>query len=465
MKKKTLILLAALAMSHMQVEAQQSADAKKKSEQEAKDYETNPEVVSKMLAAGKPSGNAKEGLMFQGLSPQPWLKDIANWFPGKEEVQPNEMRVTFMGTSPLQRPAQFGTSIFVELGNGDSFIFDFGPVAIANYMAAGVPINRINNIFITHLHWDHFSSVPVAYMYGPRLGRWEEPLKITGPSGRTPQHGLKTMVGHMQKMMNWGVQANNVFPAGKGFEIEVNEFDFKDDGGVVYEKNGAKIIHWRQSHAGGDGASAYRLDWNGLSMSFTGDGRPNSLTSKYAKGVDLLITEIQAELLATTSAVMGTMPILGRLTVDTSHDPAYAAGYLYNQVQPRLAIGTHVNFDSYSNEEILAEVRTHWNGPFHLGAPDMVVVNITKDHLWVRDGIIAKFPNLTPAQHPVKNGGIEIPAPKYSRAEIQDQSIRDQEIDPTLYYPAGYKPELLQAWPTKKTLLMPTSVNNDKTKK
>ena len=158
MKKILFILLAAFATGR--IAAQHPADAKKKSELEANGYETNPEVISKMLAAGKPDASRKEGLLFQGLSPQPWLKDVANWFPGKEEVQPNEMRVTFMGTSPLQRPSQFGTSIFVELGNGDSFIFDFGPVAIANYLAAGVPINRINNIFITHLHWDHFSSVP-----------------------------------------------------------------------------------------------------------------------------------------------------------------------------------------------------------------------------------------------------------------------------------------------------------------
>ena len=65
--------------------------------------------------------------------------------------------------------------------------------------------------------------------------------------------------------------------------MEVNEFDFRDDGGVAYEKNGVKITHWRQSHTE-DGASAYRLDWNGMCVAFTGDGRPNSLTIKYAEG-------------------------------------------------------------------------------------------------------------------------------------------------------------------------------------
>ncbi|MGH7645556.1 MAG: hypothetical protein ACREMR_08210 [Gemmatimonadales bacterium] len=67
-----------------------------------------------------------------------------------------------------------------------------------------------------------------------------------------------------------------------GFDIELKEFDFRDDGGVVYDKNGVKISHWRQSDVT-DGASADRLDWNGMRVACTGGGRPNSLTAKYAK--------------------------------------------------------------------------------------------------------------------------------------------------------------------------------------
>jgi hypothetical protein len=106
--------------------------------------------------------------------------------------------------------------------------------------------------------------------------------------------------------------------------MNVNEFDYKDDGGVVYDKDGVKIIHWRQSHTE-DGASAYRLDWNGMCVAFTGDGRPNSLTLKYAKGCDLVITEIYPELVAVSSSVSGVMPLIGRITVDQTHNSAYAA--------------------------------------------------------------------------------------------------------------------------------------------
>jgi ribonuclease Z len=97
-------------------------------------------------------GRWKEGLTFDGVAPMPWLKSSANWFPKTEQVQPDEIRVTFMGSSPMPRPGQMGTSVYLELGNGDSFIFDMGPGSIANYLAAGVPLNRLNDIFLTHLH-------------------------------------------------------------------------------------------------------------------------------------------------------------------------------------------------------------------------------------------------------------------------------------------------------------------------
>ena len=151
--------------------------------QDEKAYETDPSVLGGIATGGSPLGRWKEGLTFDGVAPMPWLKSAANWFPKTEEVQPDEIRVTFMGSSPLPRPGQMGTSVYVELGNGDNFIFDMGPGSIANYLAAGVPLNRLNNIFLTHLHWDHVAMVPYVYMFGAWAGRWHETFRVTGPSG------------------------------------------------------------------------------------------------------------------------------------------------------------------------------------------------------------------------------------------------------------------------------------------
>jgi ribonuclease BN (tRNA processing enzyme) len=97
------------------------------------------------------------------------------------------MQIIFMGTAPGIRPGQMNTSIFVRLGNGDSFIFDIGEGAVANYVAGGFALNELNNIFITHLHVDHFGSLPYVYMFGGDAGRWH--LRRSGaeatPRGHT----------------------------------------------------------------------------------------------------------------------------------------------------------------------------------------------------------------------------------------------------------------------------------------
>jgi ribonuclease Z len=410
--------------------------------------------IKAALMGGVPAGRWKEGLLFEDIRPQPWLKSAANWFPGTEEVQPNEMRITFMGTAPMIRPGQMNTSIYVELGNGDKFVFDIGEGSVANYVAGRVALNELKNIFITHLHVDHFGALPYVYMFGTWAGGWHEPLKVYGPSGRTPEYGTAKMVEGMKMMLGWHRDAFNVFPVGKGHEIEVTEFDFRDNGGTVYEKDGVKVIHWQRSHAK-DGASAYRLDWNGLCFVWTGDGRPSELDQKYAQGCDVYVTELQQEVVEINSGVQGVPPFLARYTIDTHHTPAYASGYVANQVKPRLFMTTHMSYDPFLMEEAVAEVREHWKGPYHFGAPDGIVVNVTKESIWVREGIFPDYPNSRAPQFDFSNGQLVVPLPTRTREEIQEPFIREQQINPKKYYPKGYHPELLEQWPVDSDLVVP----------
>ena len=434
---------------------------------------SSKEDVMKVLAGGikNPTGEKelwKEGLMFDGIEPMPWLKSAANWFPRTENLQPNEMRIIFMGTSPLIRPGQMNTSIFVELGNGDNFIFDLGEGSIANYIGAGFALNELTKVFITHLHVDHFGSLPYLYEFGGWNGRWHEPLTVYGPSGASEEFGTKWMVDGMLKMLNWHTDAFDVFPAGN--EIRVIEFDFKDDGGVIYEKDGVTVKHWRRSHAK-DGASGYRLDWkmkDGKNLCFvwTGDGRPSMLDLEYAKGCDVYVTEIQTELVGLSSIVQGVPAFLARYTIDTHHTPGYAAGWLANQIKPRLFMTTHMEFDPYYNEETVAQVREHWKGPYHFGAPDGIVVNVTPDQAWVREGILPDYPNTRAPQFDLRDGhDFVVPHPRHARKDIQQQEIRDLEVDPNKYYPEGYHPQLLTEWPIKGDLVVPAEQAPESMKK
>ena len=61
------------------------------------------------------------------LSPVKALTVHESYYPGAEDLGPDEMRITACGTGmPNARPKQAAACWLVELGNGDKFIFDIG---------------------------------------------------------------------------------------------------------------------------------------------------------------------------------------------------------------------------------------------------------------------------------------------------------------------------------------------------
>ena len=375
--------------------------------------------------------------------PTPSVKTAHTFFPTAEELGADEMRISFLGSVPF--PAmrnQAGTCIMVELGNGKRFFFDFGSGCVRNIIAMQIPVPMVNDIFLTHLHIDHFADLPYLYGFAPWTGRWK-PLRVHGPSGRTPKDGTRAMIDGMKAMTQWHTDSFNNFPIGEGYEVEVNEFDHRIDNGICYQKDGVTVRHWRRSH-GKDGASAYRLDWNGLSFVWTGDGLPDKLTAKYAKGCDVFVTEVQPDLSRLYALKFGLPQELINPTIDVAHTPHYGAGYLIKQVNPRLGMVTHFAYDEEILPELVAGIRTHWDGLFQFGAPDVVVVNVTKEAIWTRKAALPEsaMPTRPSTKEAIELFGlglmhtdIEFPTPRKTVDDFQEQSIRDQEYDRRDYYP------------------------------
>ncbi len=403
--------------------------------------------------AGIPGDKWIEGeTMYPHVAPAGHFKATMLYYPGTEKLQPDEVRVTFMGSTYYPNRSQSGMSIFVELGNGDNFVFDLGIGSLRNYNAFSIPFNTINHVFFTHLHMDHMSDLPYFTMFRPIQGGWT-PLHIYGPSGSEKKYGIAHMVEHMMKMTAWHQDSFNGWPIGKGYDTVVHEFDFMDEGGVAYEQNGVKITHWPTSHTK-DGATSYRLDWNGRSLCYTGDNRPNSLTIKYCKGVDMLISEVQTATVSVSARALGMPAALARYTIDNGHTPAYGLGYICKEAKPKVCVATHYNYDNIFNNETVAEVRHHYKGAFAFGAPDLVTFNIHGDgKVWWREGVAA---NSSQTPRPVfKTKTIKFPAPRHQPSDVINDTVEANEIDPKLWYPKGHMPELIKKWPLTKDIEIP----------
>jgi ribonuclease Z len=398
------------------------------------------DCVVKNPYGGVPSGGITLPPYYR---PTPYLKSNNVYYPGQEEIGPDEMRISFIGSTPMPvTRSQAGTCIMVELGNGNRFFFDFGSGCVRNIIAMGVALTTVNDIFITHLHVDHYADLPYLYAFAPWMGRWK-PLRIHGPSGRTPKDGTKTMIEGMKMMTQWHTDSFNGCPVGDGYEVEVNEFDFRNDNGICYNKDGVTVRHWRRSHTK-DGASGYRLDWNGLSFVWTGDGRPEDRTIEFSKGVDVFVTEVQPDTANLSALKLGMPAVIGMTTIDQAHTPHYAVGYIFNKVQPRLAMVTHTAYDEELIPEITAGIRVHYGGLFQFGAPDVVVVNVTKNAIWTRKAAIPECGNMSrpsPAEAfelfdlSPDNLKIKFPNPRQTLADMLELEILNGDIDPKKYYP------------------------------
>jgi ribonuclease BN (tRNA processing enzyme) len=447
MKRKTVwaaLALASVATAVSVVWAQQAQPEPDPKLKEAKAF---------FEVAGNPGKRWIEGeTMVPHVAPAKHFKSTMLYYPGTEELQPDEVRVIFMGSTYYPTQSQSGMSIFVELGNGENVLFDLGIGSLRNYNSFSIPFNTINHIFFTHLHMDHMSDLPYFMMFRPIQGGWT-PLHIYGPSGSEEQYGISHMIHHMMKMTAWHQDSFHGWPIGDGYKPAVHEFDFMDEGGVAYEQNGVKITHWPTSHTK-DGATSYRLDWNGRSLCYTGDNRPNSLTIKHCKGVDMLISEAQSATVSLSAQVLGMPPAMAAYTVDNAHTPGYGLGYICKKAQPKVCVATHYSYDDIFNNEMVAEVRHHFKGAFAFGAPDLVTFNIHGDgKVWWREGV-AGDSSQTPK--PVfKTKTINFPAPKHQIYDVINDTVEANEIDPKKWYPRGHRPDLVKEWPLTEDVEIP----------
>ena len=102
------------------------------------------------------------------------------YYPGTEELKPDEMRVIACGSGmPMPRLKQAAACFLIELGNGDKFIFDMGTGSMEKLYALGIPLDYIDKVFLTHLHADHMGDLPAFYHLWPS----EQPLRASAGLG------------------------------------------------------------------------------------------------------------------------------------------------------------------------------------------------------------------------------------------------------------------------------------------
>ena len=304
------------------------------------------------------------------------------YYPMTEDLNPDEMRITSLGTGmPNQRPAQAAACWLVELGNGDKFLFDLGTGSTENLAGLQIPYDYLDKVFIGHLHTDHFGDFGALYV-GGLIGGRTVPMRIWGPSGDKPERGTKYAIEHWRKALTWDVDGRAGRLPASGQILEVHEFDYQGENQVIFEENGVVIRSFPAIHIL-DGPVSFSLEWNELKFVFSSDTYPNKWLVEYSQNADVIVHEC----FITVNDLVEKMnfPVARALNVGTQiHTSPAAFGKVMSMTKPRMAIAYHFFNDFNTAPGVMDEIRSTYDGPLTM-AQDMMVWNVTKDDIKVRE--------------------------------------------------------------------------------
>jgi ribonuclease Z len=338
-----------------------------------------------------------------------------NYVPGTEPLEDGELRVTILGSgNPWVTRAQASGSVLVEVGNPerDLLIFDLGTGCLANYASLKLPVNKLNKVFLTHLHADHFSDlIPLVGSYS-KTGRADGPIYVWGPSGTEPRLGTAKMVAAMEEVLAWDTEAGRGAINPEADKIVLGgEFDFSKTQ-VVYDRNGVKVTSFPVIHAA-SGAVGYRLDFAGLTLVHSGDTRPGWPLIRASEGkVDLLIHECFPPA-AALAAASGLSLERATLALNAAHTSPEAAGKVFDLVKPRMAGLWHTPILSPDVVPLIHEgIRTRYQGPV-VQTQDLTVFNVTKEAVVARQATVEEALPFIPGEQTKPFTPVAVPPPDW----------------------------------------------------
>ena len=199
------------------------------------------------------------------------------------------MRVTMLGTgAAAPDPARNGSGILITVG-GRHYLFDCGFGATMNMIRANIDPTTVDNVFLSHLHYDHIVDFPYFLLTTWICDRENAPV-VVGPEGT--QHFVDSLFtdGAFAK----DIEARIQYPRRQGNTHVLTPDVRQCEPGVVFEDDRVKVTACYVEHIPREISHCFglRLDTaDGQSVSFSGDTAPCDAFIELSQGVDLMIHE------------------------------------------------------------------------------------------------------------------------------------------------------------------------------
>ena len=228
------------------------------------------------------------------------------------------------------------TSLLVEAG-GEQVLFDCGPGTLEALEENGISFRSLRTIFFTHYHPDHSLGLAhlLAALNADPAASIEHIITVYGPVG------LRELVVRLQACYR------SMIP--KRHFLELIEI-----GKGAVPRDGAAAISAAAASHGDAAALAYRVDFEGASIVFTGDTSLSDSLVQFSNGADYLFAEC---------SFPDSCPAAGHLT-------PWAVGRLAVAAGVGRVILVHM-YPLFDGEDPIAGVKRQYGGPVDIAYDSM----------------------------------------------------------------------------------------------
>jgi len=222
----------------------------------------------------------------------------------------------------------------------DSIVFDFGPGSLRSLRIAGIPMEKLSKVFISHTHADHVSDL-IPFLWAVQIDGRQSPLELFGPPGFK-----KTF----QQLLQCTSTGDDFFK----FPLAVSEVDF---GASVNNVSTCRTAHAIPT-------LAFRVDVDRKSFCYSADTTYCPALVEFARSVDLLIHE--------ATFLPAQLPIAEL----TCHSTGEMAGRAAREAQVKSLVLFHIPPPNESREEEIRKEAENAYGKQVVVSTDLVSFEI-----------------------------------------------------------------------------------------
>jgi len=240
------------------------------------------------------------------------------------QTPPDGLVLLGTGGGPTPKALRAAPAMALMIG-GQLHIIDAGNGVARQAALAGLPLKSLAHVWITHLHSDHVADA-FTLPWLAWSGALTTPVTVHGPKG------MKQMARNWLRFARVDIETRIADEGRPDLRkmMMVEEVAPKDNDRkiVLLDAGGLKVTAARVEHPPLFDSFAYRFDWAGKSVVWSGDTRPCQALIDLARGADILVQEVlylpaMERLIATESNA----PSL-RAHLLASHTPVEQAGEL-----------------------------------------------------------------------------------------------------------------------------------------